>query len=180
MVDTTPKTSTINTPKNRLWLMIVLLVVVVVLWWMGKIKAGLAIGLGIILLAAIGIQTYNYDLDLGTLWRTGNIQESRTQQVTTKDGTVVRLTGNCVKPAGGDAGFDLNCSNFKTQPEAQAKYNECATAIAEANTGLAASKIMSLDVYGLDGNKNGIVCESLPGAPKETTTLENTAPSQSN
>jgi hypothetical protein len=44
-------------------------------------------------MAAIGIQTFDYDLDLGTLWRTGNIQESRIQQ--TQDG--IKLMGPCVK-----------------------------------------------------------------------------------
>ena len=122
-----------SSKDTRIWFMVGLLVVLFILWWFNIIKTGFAIGIGILLLAAIGIQSYSYDLDLGTLWKTGNIQESRTQQVTMKDGTVVKLTGNCVKPAGNDTGFDLNCNNFKTQPEAQAKYNECANSIALAN-----------------------------------------------
>jgi hypothetical protein len=34
------------------------------------IKKGFALGIGIIILAAIGIETLNYDLDLGKLWET--------------------------------------------------------------------------------------------------------------
>jgi O-antigen ligase len=66
-----------NTKSTRLWFLVFLAVVLFVLWWFKIIKTGFAVGLGIIVLAAIGIETFNYDLDLGTLWRTGNIQESR-------------------------------------------------------------------------------------------------------
>jgi hypothetical protein len=147
-----------NTKSTRLWFLVLLVVVVIALYMLGIIKKGFAIGLGILLLAAIGIQTFDYDLDLGTLWETGSIKESRVQH--TQDGVV--LKGDCVKPAGKSAEFDLNCSNFKTQAEAQQKYDYCAAQIAENNSNLDKAKIMSLDVYGLDGNKNGIVCEALP------------------
>jgi hypothetical protein len=147
-----------NTKSTRLWFMVLLLVIIIVLYMMGIIKKGFAIGLGILLLAAIGIQTLDYDLDLGTLWETGSIKESRVQQ--TKDGVV--LKGDCVRPAGKSKEFDLNCSNFATQAEAQAKYDYCAAQIAKNNKGLDNAKIINLDVYGLDGNKNGVVCEALP------------------
>jgi hypothetical protein len=108
-----------------------------------------------VLLAAFGIETFNYDLDLGQLWKTGNIQESRVTH--TKDG--LKLMGSCALPSSG-AG-DLNCANFATQAEAQAKYDQCATEIASYNQGVDAAKVKSLDIYGLDGNKNGVVCEAL-------------------
>ncbi len=149
-----------NTKSTRIWFLVLLVVIVIALYLMGIIKKGFAIGLGILLLAAIGIQTFDYDLDLATLWQTGSIEESRVQH--TQDGVV--LKGDCVKPAKKAEEFDLNCSNFKTQPEAQAKYNECAAQIAENNQSLDAAKIQSLDIYGLDGNKNGIVCEALPAS----------------
>ena len=99
----------------------------------------------------------NYDLDLGALWSGKSIQESRVTH--TKDG--LKLMGSCVLPAKGDKN-DLNCDNFKTQSEAQAKYDQCANDIASYNQGTDAAKVKSLDIYGLDGNKNGIVCEALP------------------
>jgi hypothetical protein len=73
------------------------------------------------------------------------------------------LRGDCVKPVGKADVYDLNGSNFSTQAEAQEKYDYCAEQIASNNKGLDRAKVMSLDVYGLDGNKNGIVCEALPG-----------------
>ncbi|MEE9331516.1 MAG: hypothetical protein V3U89_04710 [Methylophilaceae bacterium] len=147
-----------NTKSTRLWFLVLLVVVVIALYMLGIIKKGFAIGLGVLLLAAIGIQTIDYDLDLGTLWRTGSVQESRVQH--TKDGVV--LMGDCVKPAGKSDVYDLDCNNFTTQEEAQKKYDYCAAQIANNNSGLDQAKIMSLDVYGLDRNKNGIVCEALP------------------
>ena len=136
------------------------------LWWLKIIKTGFAIGLGIITVAAFGIETMNYDLDLGQLWKTGNIQESRVTH--TKDG--IKLMGSCAIPKSGGEG-DLNCDNFKTQGEAQAKYDRCASEIASYNQGVDTTKIKSLDVYGLDKNKNGIVCEHLPKTIRKPTNL---------
>ncbi len=155
-----------NTKSTRIWFMVLLIAVIILLYMMGIIKKGFAIGLGIILLAAIGIETFNYDLDLGKLWETGNIQESRVSH--TKDG--LKLMGSCALPVKWE--WDLNCSNFATQPEAQAKYDQCASEIASYNQGIDAAKVKSLDIYRLDGNKNGIVCEALPGAPKPEVTTE--------
>ncbi|MFW5432634.1 MAG: hypothetical protein ACKE5M_04970 [Methylophilaceae bacterium] len=148
-----------NTKSTRLWFLVLLVVIVIALYMMGIIKKGFAIGIGILLLGAIGIQSFDYDLDLATLWSTGSVKESRVQH--TKDGVV--LKGDCVKPTGKSDAYDLDCDNFKTQAEAQQKYDYCAAQIAENNNGLDKAKIMSLDVYGLDRNKNGIVCEALPG-----------------
>ena len=146
-----------NTKSTRIWILLLVGAVLFVLWWMGKIKTAFAVGLGIVLLAAIGIQTMDYDLDLGSLWAGKSIAESRVQQ--TRDG--IKLMGSCVK-AQGNTTADLNCDNFKTQEEAQAKYDMCSDQIASYNSGKTPSQIKSLDIYGLDGNKNGVVCESLP------------------
>ena len=113
------------TKSTRIWLMAGLIVLIIILWWMKIIKTGFAIGLGILLLAAIGIETFNYDLDLGKLWQTGDIQESRVSH--TKDGNI-KLMGSCAIPKKGEG--DLNCANFRTQEEAQAKYEQCANEIA--------------------------------------------------
>jgi hypothetical protein len=81
--------------------------------------------------------------------------------------------GSCVKPVGNDAN-ELDCNNFSSQAEAQAKYDQCADDIASYNDGVDAKKIKSLDLYGLDGNNNGIVCESLSGTP----TIKEVAPAE--
>jgi len=148
-----------NTKQYRIGFMVALLILVLILFFTGIIKKGFAIGIGIILLAAIGIETFNYDLDLKKLWETGSIEQSRVTH--TEDGIV--LMGDCAIPKKGEV-EDLNCSNFQTQVEAQAKYDQCAREIASYNAGVDINKIRSLDIYGLDGNKNGIVCEHLPKA----------------
>lgn len=148
-----------NTKSTRIWFMVLLLAVIILLYVLGIIKKWFAIGLGILILAAIGIETFNYDLDLGKLWETGDIQASRVSH--TKDG--LKLMGICALPAkGGDN--DLDCKNFSTQAEAQAKYDECANEIASYNNGVDANKVKSLDIYGLDRDKDGIVCEALHGS----------------
>ena len=152
-----------TTKSTRIWLIILLLVIVAVLYFFGLLKKGFAIGIGIVLLAALGLQVFDYDLDLGTLWRTGSIDESRVQY--TDDG--IKIMGTCVKPAGSTKEYDLNCSNFTTQPEAQAKYDLCANETASYNTGKTESQIKNLDIYGLDGDKDGIVCEALPQLPQQ-------------
>lgn len=151
-----------NTKSTRIWFMVGLVVLIIILWWMKIIKTGFAIGLGILLLAAIGIETLNYDLDLGKLWQTGDIQASRVSH--TKDG--LTLFGSCAIPKNGEG--DLNCANFQTQEEAQAKYEQCANEIAANNAGVDANKVKSLDIYRLDGDKDGVVCEALPKATIET------------
>jgi FlaG/FlaF family flagellin (archaellin) len=110
----------------------------------------LLIVLMVILAGAIGVEVSNYDIDLGRLRDTGNIQESRVQ---TKNG--VRIFGNCVSD-------NLNCANFKTQWEAQAKYEQCAEQIRVDNKKSDTNEIKNLDIYGLDKDKDGTVCESLP------------------
>lgn len=145
-----------NTKSTRLWFIWLIGAIVLALWYFKILKTGFAIGLGVILLAAFGIETMDYDLDLGRLWETGNIQESRVTH--TKDG--LKLMGSCALPNKGEG--DLNCANFSTQEAAQEKYDTCAAEILSYNEWLDAAKVRSLDIYGLDGNKNGIVCESLP------------------
>lgn len=146
-----------NTKSTRIWFMVFLIAVIVLLYVLGIIKKWFAIWLGIIILAAIGIETFNYDLDLGKLWETGSVSESRVTH--TKDG--LKLMGSCALPKKWDEG-DLDCKNFKTQTEAQAKYDQCANEIATYNQWVDVAKVRSLDIYGLDKNKNGIVCEALP------------------
>lgn len=136
--------------NTRIWFMVLLLVIIAVLYFtVGKMK-GLLIGLAVIILAAIGIQVTNYDLDLGKMIEThGDIQASRVQH--TNDG--VTLYGSCVTD-------DLNCADFSTQTQAQEKYQWCMDQILANNPAITDPN--ALDVYGLDGDKDGIVCEALP------------------
>ena len=113
------------------------------------------IGFIILMLGALGMQVYDYDLDLGKLWETGSLSESRVETLKDSDGNSYQvITGTCNR-----ADFDLNCDDFFTQEEAQNQYDVCADSIQSNNPDIDLSK---LDIYGLDGNNNGIVCEALP------------------
>ena len=137
--------------KNaRLILITLLLAILGVMYFMFEKLRAYIIGLAIVLLAAGGMELFDYDIDLGMLWETGSVEESRVQ---TKNG--IKLIGECIAN-------DLNCSNFDTQAEAQELYDRCSENIQSYNDNLKGKDIKSLDIYGLDGNKNGIVCEALP------------------
>lgn len=135
---------------------ILMLVVILLLIFWGKAK-GILIVILILLAIAMWLEGFNGDADIGKLWETKSYSESRVETIKDADGNSVRIiTGVC-----NSNDFDLNCNNFATQDEAQAKYQECADEVAKNNQWIDTSK---LDIYGLDGNNNGIVCEALPSA----------------
>jgi hypothetical protein len=140
-----------NSKNARLiFLGFLILIVLGLLFFWGKAK-GMLIAILVILLVAVGLQVADYDLDLGKLWETGgNIEESRVMQ---KDGLKV-FGSQCITN-------NLNCDNFKTQAEAQAKYDTCADQIVRDN-GSSKEKVRSIDIFGLDKDKDGMVCEALP------------------
>jgi len=109
----------------------------------------------VLLAIALGLEGFNYDADLQKLWETGSYSQSRVESVKDKDGNTVRLIGECVKA-------DVNCANFKTQNDAQSLYDTCAEEIAQNNVNI--GDVKSLDIYGLDRDKDGKVCEALPAA----------------
>jgi hypothetical protein len=160
METTTPKESfrtkfqKIRYNRNlRTIVLVVLLAILLAMYFLrGKMK-WLLLGLIITVLLALGIHVADYDLDLGTLFRTGNIQESR---VETKKWVKI-IWSDCTSN-------NLNCSDFKTQWDAQNKYESCADKIAWDNTHIKWGKddIKRLDIYGLDWDKDGTVCEALP------------------
>ena len=128
---------------------ILMIIVVLLLIFWGKAKTMLIVIL-VLLAVAMGLEGFDYDADLGKLWETGSYSESRVEN---KNG--VRLIGECISD-------NLNCANFDTQAEAQELYETCAAQIAENNSDVDRAQAKSLDVYGLDGDNDGIVCEALP------------------
>lgn len=133
---------------------ILMLIVILLLIFWGKAK-GMLIVILVLLAMAMGLEWYNGDADLGKLWETGSYSESRVETVKDSEWNSIRvITWACNRDD-----FDLNCADFTTQGEAQAKYNACADEVAANNPGIDTRK---LDIYGLDGNNNGIVCEALP------------------
>lgn len=129
------------------WIMI-LIMLLYFFWWLGKRSEQILIGTGIVAATALGLEIFDYDIDLWTLRETGDIQASRIENK-----KWVKLIGKCLSD-------DLNCAHFATQWEAQALYNACARQIEANNTHVDDAK--RIDVYGLDGDKDGIVCEHLP------------------
>jgi len=149
-----------NSKKCRMdtiwWLMII--VVLLLIFWK---KWTVALTVILVLLAiAMWVEWFNYDADLGKLWETWSYEQSRVETIKDSDWNSIRLiTWNCNSKE-----FDLNCADFATQDEAQAKYDECAQEIKQNNPEI--KDINKLDIYGLDWNNNGIVCEALPKMAK--------------
>ena len=148
------KFTELRASKNaRMIFLGILLIILAILYFTVEKAKGIFFGLFIMVAIAMGIEATNYDIDLGKLFETGNVQESRVQTLKGKDGTQVRVFGTCIKD-------DINCSAFKTQWEAQSKYDTCANEIKKNNTAITDTN--KLDIYGLDGDKDGKVCEALP------------------
>lgn len=140
-----------NSKSVRLWLLFILLAIVLYMYFfVGKMK-WLLLVIMVVLASAIGLQLTDRDLDLETLWKTQSFTESRVEQVK----WLKIIWSDCLKDT-------VNCSNFTTQPEAQAKYAACAAKIKSQNATASEDEIRNLDVFGLDGDKDGVVCEALP------------------
>ena len=127
--------------KARLALIAFLLVAAGILFYFWEKGRIFVAGIIIILLAALGLEMANNDVDLGKLAKTHSWSESKIQR---DDGGNL-IMGSMCDPK---QTYNYNCSDFKYQEEAQAVYEKCAK--------------NGLDVHGLDGNKDGVACQSLP------------------
>jgi hypothetical protein len=125
--------------KSRLAIIIGLLLLVVVIGFFFEKTRLFMIGIGVVLLVALGLEATSTDVDLGKLVETGSLSESMVK----RDENGKALYGaTCEENV-------YNCSNFKTQPEAQEVYNTCTSA-------------ENRDRHGLDRDGDGIACQSLP------------------
>lgn len=118
-----------------------------------KRTKNIILGTGIAAVAALWVDLVSYEVDFKTLRDTWSLDASRK---TYSNG--VALLGDC------STWEDLNCDNFETQDDAQSVYERCMSKIIEHNKDVDTAKAVSLDVYGLDGDKDGTVCEHLPAA----------------
>ena len=125
--------------KSRLGIIIGLLIIVAVIGFVFETTRIWMIGIGVVLLAALGLEMANTDVDLGTLVETGSVQES----IIKRDDK-----GNALYGATCEENV-YNCSNFKTQEEAQEVYETCNTPD-------------NRDRHGLDRDGDGVACQSLP------------------
>ena len=115
----------------------------------------------VVLLGALGFEVSNNDFDLGSLISGQSVSDSKilrdekgNAMQDSTGGYVIRYlrdkAGNVVPEGTAGAKYtdEYNCSDFSTQPEAQAFF-------------VKAGGVQG-DVNGLDGNKDGNACESLP------------------
>ncbi len=91
-----------------------------------------------ILVGALGLELTNNDWNLGTLLKTGSTTAAKVLR--DKQGNVVT--------SGGKATDEYNCDDFASQKESQLFFDN-----AGGTTG---------DTNRLDGDKDGVACESLP------------------
>ena len=94
--------------------------------------------------AGLGMEASNHDYDLGKLVETKSLSASKVLR--DKSGNVVDASS----PEAKNAKYtdEYNCSDFKTQTEAQEFYNKAGGVEGDTN--------------GLDGNKDGVPCQALP------------------
>ncbi len=114
-----------------------------------KTFKGILIGILVLLLGAFGLEASNTDFDLGKLLGGSSLEEAK--MVRDKEGNIIFFDkeGNeTTDPNKGKKAQDYNCDDFSTQPEAQAFF------IKVGGRGN--------DLYRLDGDKDGVACESLP------------------
>ena len=147
--------------KVRMYIIVGLLVLVAVVaflfeslrWWM--------LGVGVALLVALGLETTNTDIDLGTLIDTGSLSDSKIERdadgnlSSSEDGGLLTrvlrdMEGNEVPKgtAGAKYADEYNCDDFATQQESQRFFDNAGG--------------LSNDVNRLDGNKDGVACQALP------------------
>jgi hypothetical protein len=105
-----------------------------------KIAKPVLMGVIAILLAAFGLEASNNDWDLGKLMSGSTLEEAKVMR---------DIDGNVVE-SGGKYTDEYNCSDFETQEQAQKFFKNAGGP--------------SRDVNRLDGDNDGIACESLPKA----------------
>lgn len=142
--------------KVRLWVIGILLVITAILFiFFAKLRVALVIAF-IALLAAFGLEATKNDFDLNKLIETKSFQDSKVARdeqgnVKTNDlGQILfdKLGNVTTDKTIGKKADEYNCDDFKTQPEAQTFFLKVGG--------------VGNDVNRLDGNKDGVACQSLP------------------
>lgn len=133
--------------KVRLWVIGALIILGIIAFFFAKATwAKVVIGGAIaLLMLAFGMEVKNTDYDVVQLVRTGSFAASEIQR--DENGNLIQGSVDAFCTA---QDIDYNCDDFKTQPEAQSVYERC--------KGLG----KNMDVYRLDGDKDGTVCEARP------------------
>lgn len=139
--------------KLRMAIIIILLTIVAVLFFVWE-KARIALVIAFVaLLAALGLETSQNDWDLGKLWETKSFQESKVSRDTSGNLLFDKLGNITTDKSIGKKSDEYNCDDFATQPEAQAFFEKVGGT--------------KNDVNRLDGDNNGVACQSLPKTLKK-------------
>lgn len=122
-------------------------------------KKKVLLGVIVILLGALGLEIGNTDFDLGSILSGNSVSDSAIMR--DADGNLLKdasgnlvtkvmrnKLGDVVIDGSGKATDEYNCSDFATQPEAQAFFEKAGG--------------VSKDTNRLDGNKDGVACQDLP------------------
>ncbi len=147
--------------NSRLIIIIGLLVLVAVIAFFFEKTRLWMLGIGVVLLVALGLEVANTDVDMGTLMETGSVSESTIErdaegnlETTSEGGFMTRVLrnkeGNVVAEGTAGAKYEdeYNCDDFETQPEAQIFFENAGG--------------IDNDINRLDGNKDGVACQALP------------------
>jgi hypothetical protein len=147
--------------KIRLGIIIVLLIVVAVVAFFFEKTRIVMIGVAVALLVALGLEASSTDVDLGSVMEGNSISDSVIERdaegnlETSEDGSLLTRVlrdkeGNVVPEGTEGAKYtdEYNCDDFATQEEAQTFFDNMGG--------------VDFDVNRLDGNKDGIPCQSLP------------------
>jgi len=139
--------------KLRMAVIIILLAIVAVLFFVWE-KARIALVIAFVaLLAALGLETSQNDWDLGKLWETKSFQESKVGRDSAGNILFDKLGNITTDSSIGKRSDEYNCDDFATQPEAQAFFQKVGGT--------------KNDVNRLDGDNNGVACQSLPKTQKK-------------
>lgn len=143
-----------HSPKSKkiqtAWIILILTVLIAAyfFWWFSQKTKNILLWSAIWVTAILWADLVSYEIDFPTLRETWSIQESRKTY-----NNWIALIWNCSHTE------DLNCDNFETQSDAQRVYEICMDKIVAYNQNI--QEPLRLDVYGLDWDKDGIVCEHL-------------------
>jgi len=128
--------------KFRLILILILLAILAVMFYFWAKMRLFIVAIAILLLAALGMEVSKTDYDLGKLFKTGSLQESKIERT---DNGFWKIGDDCTKD-------EMNCSDFQYQEDAQDFFEKCGG--------------VNNNVNRLDGNDgDGLACESLPHKP---------------
>lgn len=132
-------------------ILFLMLVVAIMFYFWAKMRIFL-VGIFIMLLVALGLESSNHDWDLGKLWQTKSFDQSKV--VRDESGNILfDKEGNITTNSDlGKKADDYNCSDFETQPQAQTFFQKVGGTKNDLNR--------------LDGDKDGEACESLPKGTK--------------